>query len=148
MVHVLVGEVCISFSKLQTIHCKTNFSQHFLNLEFRCVNFQVSRITMPSGRRFTYQYDQQGGLKQITLPSETMHTFSAQQSFGFVRLSYKPPGSQRLYLQHFSHSGKLLQTVLPGEGARILYRYDNSGRLSEVSKHIRVNKNLHATQNS
>jgi len=87
---------------------------------------------MPSGRRFSFQYDLQGGLKQITLPSETKHIFSAQQSFGFIRLSYTPPGSQRPYLQHFSHSGKLMQTVLPGEGARILYKYDNSGRLAEV----------------
>ncbi|XP_059486301.1 teneurin-a isoform X2 [Neocloeon triangulifer] len=92
----------------------------------------VSRVTLPSGRRFTLQYDQQGGLKQITLPSETKHIFSAQQSFGFMRLSYTPPGSQRPYLQHFSHSGKLMQTVLPGEGARVLYRYDNAGRVSEV----------------
>ncbi|KAF4518759.1 hypothetical protein B566_EDAN006163 [Ephemera danica] len=92
----------------------------------------VARITMPSGRRFTFQYDEQGGLRQVTLPSETRHVFSAQQSFGFVRLSYTPPGSTRSYLQHLSHSGQLLQTVFPGDGARVLYRYDSAGRLCEI----------------
>jgi YD repeat-containing protein len=87
---------------------------------------------MPSGRRFTFQYDEQGGLRHVNLPSETRHVFSAQQSFGFVRFSYTPPGSTRSYLQHLSHTGQLLQTVFPGDGTRVLYRYDAAGRLSEV----------------
>lgn len=77
-------------------------------------------------------YDEQGGLRHVTLPSGTRHSFSAQPSLGFVRYTYTPPGSTRSYLQHYTHSGKLLQTVYPGDGGRILYRYHTTGHLAEV----------------
>ncbi|XP_046395629.1 teneurin-a isoform X3 [Ischnura elegans] len=116
---------------------KTEFTYNDMNL--------VSKITLPSGRRFTIQYDEEGGVRHITLPSGTRHAFSAQLSLGFVRVSYTPPGSSRPYLQHFGHGSggaatstikcgmpHLLQTVFPGDGARVVYRYDHASRLSEV----------------
>lgn len=95
--------------------------------------FQLSRIQLPSGRKFTLVYDELGGLRHVTLPSGTRHTFSSQPSLGFTRYTYTPPSSTRSYLQHYTHSGKLLQTVYPGDGARVLYRYHTSGHLAEVS---------------
>ncbi|KAG8307286.1 hypothetical protein J6590_024932 [Homalodisca vitripennis] len=92
----------------------------------------LSHITLASGRKFTMLYDDLGGLRHVTLPSGTRHSFSAQPSIGFLRYTYTPPGSTRAYLQHYTHSGRLLQTVYPGDGARVLYRYHNSEQLAEV----------------
>lgn len=82
----------------------------------------LSKISLASQRSFSLEYDEDGGLRHVTLPSGTRHSFSLQPSLGFIRVTYTPPGSTRAYLQHFSHSGRLMQTVFPGEGARIVYR--------------------------
>lgn len=87
---------------------------------------------MPSGRVFQFTYDSDGGLRHITLPSGTKHSFSCQPSLGFIRVTYTPPGSTRSYIQHYTNEGALLQTVHPGDGARVVYRYHHSGLLSEV----------------
>jgi len=70
----------------------------------------------------------------VILPSNTRHSFSCQPSLGFLRVTYTPPGSLRSYIQHYSHSGALLQTVFPVDGARVIYRYHGSGQLAEVNK--------------
>ncbi|KRT82794.1 hypothetical protein AMK59_4421, partial [Oryctes borbonicus] len=92
----------------------------------------ISKITLASQRNFLLTYDDDGGLRHITLPSSTKHSFSLQPSLGFIRATYTPPGSTKAYLQHFSHSGQLLQTVFPGEGARVVYRYTKNNRLKEI----------------
>ncbi|XP_043269073.1 teneurin-a isoform X3 [Venturia canescens] len=95
-------------------------------------NNMVSMITLASDRHFSLEYDEDGGLRHIILPSGTKHSFSCQASLGFLRVTYTPPGSPRSYLQHYSHAGNLLQTVFPGDGARIVYRYHTSGQLAEI----------------
>ncbi|BFG03072.1 teneurin-a [Drosophila madeirensis] len=92
----------------------------------------VSEIGLASQRKFVLQYDDAGGLRHVVLPSGTRHSFSMQTSIGFIRCTYTPPGSTRAYLQHYSHAGALLQTILPGDGARIVYRYNGAGQLTEV----------------
>ncbi|XP_048511845.1 teneurin-a isoform X2 [Athalia rosae] len=92
----------------------------------------LAKITLASGRNFSLQYDDDGGLRHVTLPSNTKHSFSCQASLGFLRVTYTPPGSSRAYLQHYSHNGNLLQTVFPGDGARIVYRYHTSGQIAEI----------------
>ncbi|XP_033329180.2 teneurin-a transmembrane protein isoform X3 [Megalopta genalis] len=92
----------------------------------------LSNITLASDRNFSLEYDDDGGLRHIILPSGTKHSFSCHASLGFLRVTYTPPGSIRAYLQHYSHDGNLLQTVFPGDGARIVYRYHTSGQLAEV----------------
>ncbi|XP_074032255.1 teneurin-a transmembrane protein isoform X2 [Leptinotarsa decemlineata] len=92
----------------------------------------LSKITLASQRSFTLSYDDDGGLRHVTLPSGTKHSFSLQPTMGFLRATYTPPGTTRSYLQHFLHSGRLLQTIFPGEGARLVYRYYDNGRLKEV----------------
>lgn len=76
--------------------------------------FQLSNIQLPTGRKFTFMYDEQSGLRHIVLPSGTRHSFSAQPSFGFIRYTYTLPGSSHPYLQHYTAAGGLLQTVFPG----------------------------------
>lgn len=92
----------------------------------------VSKITLASQRSFKYEYDKDGGLTHVILPSKTNHSFSVQPSIGFLRVTYTPPGSLKKYLQHYSHTGELLQTVFPGDGARIVYRYFTTNKVSEV----------------
>ncbi|KAJ9586714.1 hypothetical protein L9F63_019697, partial [Diploptera punctata] len=102
----------------------TQFGYNDLNM--------LSHITLPSGRRFGLQYDDDGGLRHVTLPSGTRHSFSCQPSLGFLRVTYTPPGCTRAYIQHYAHSGALLQTVFPVDGARVIYRYHGTGQLAEV----------------
>lgn len=92
----------------------------------------ISEIGLASQRKFTIEYDENGGLRFVKLPSGTKHAFSMQSSIGFIRITYTPPGSTKPYLQHFSQSGALLHTVFPGDGAHIVYRYNDEGQLSEV----------------
>lgn len=92
----------------------------------------LSAIGLASQRKFTMNYDSDGGLRSIQLPTGTKHVFDLQRSIGFIRFTYTPPGSAKPYLQHFSYSGQLLQTIYPGDGARIVYRYNPQGKLAEI----------------
>ncbi|XP_055616662.1 teneurin-a isoform X3 [Toxorhynchites rutilus septentrionalis] len=92
----------------------------------------LSEISLGSQRKFKLTYDSNGGLRHITLPSGTKHSFSIQPSIGFIRFTYTPPGSNKPYLQHYSYSGALLQTIYPGDGARIVYRYNSANLVSEI----------------
>ncbi|XP_060532128.1 teneurin-a isoform X2 [Cylas formicarius] len=92
----------------------------------------LTKITLASQRSFLLSYDDNGGLRHVTLPSGTKHLFALQPSLGIIRAVYTPPGSPKAYLQHFSNSGRVLQTVFPGDGVRIVYRYHDSGKLSEI----------------
>ncbi|KAL7028597.1 hypothetical protein ACKWTF_005910 [Chironomus riparius] len=92
----------------------------------------ISAIVLCTQRKFTLSYDADGGLRSIQLPTGTKHVFDLQRSIGFIRFTYMPPGSTKPYLQHFSYSGALLQTIYPGDGARIVYRYNAQGLLAEI----------------
>lgn len=107
----------------------------------------VSKITLASQRSFKYMYDEDGGLTHVVLPSGTNHSFSVQPSIGFLRVTYTPPGSTKKYLQHYSHTGELLQTVFPGDGARVVYRYFTTNKVSEVV-HGDGQTQIHYAENS
>ncbi|XP_055298194.1 teneurin-a isoform X6 [Sitodiplosis mosellana] len=93
----------------------------------------ISEIGLASQRKFAISYDENGGLRHVTLPSGgTKHSFSMQPSIGFIRVTYTPPGSTKPYLQHYTQSGALLHTVFPGDGAHIVYRYNEAGQLSQI----------------
>ncbi|CAG9802441.1 unnamed protein product [Chironomus riparius] len=95
-------------------------------------NNLLSEIGLASQRKFNMGYDSDGGLKTVQLPTGTKHVFDLQRSIGFIRYTYTPPGSTKPYLQHYSYSGALLQTIYPGDGARIVYRYNAQGQLLEI----------------
>lgn len=107
----------------------------------------VSKITLASQRSFKYLYDEDGGLTQVVMPSGTNHSFSIQPSIGFLRVTYAPPGSSKKYLQHYSHTGELLQTVFPGDGARVVYRYFTTNKVSEIV-HGDGQTQIHYAENS
>nr|XP_029713903.1 teneurin-a isoform X3 [Aedes albopictus] len=102
----------------------TLYSYNELNL--------LSEISLGSQRKFKLSYDGNGGLRHITLPSGTKHSFSLQPSIGFMRFTYTPPGNNKPYLQHYSYTGALLQTIYPGDGARVIYRYNAANLVSEI----------------
>lgn len=105
----------------------------------------ISQIGLASQRKFSIAYDDNGGLRHVQLPSGMRHSFSMQSSIGFVRATYTPPGCSKPYLQHYSYSGALLQTIYPGDGAHIVYRYNAAGQLSEqVSGDGRIEFAYHA----
>lgn len=92
----------------------------------------ISEIGLASQRKFTIDYDENGGLRNVHLPSGTKHSFSMQSSIGFIRVTYTPPGSTKPYLQHYTQSGALLHTIFPGDGAHIVYRYNSASQISEI----------------
>ncbi|KAL1116307.1 hypothetical protein AAG570_005802 [Ranatra chinensis] len=92
----------------------------------------ITEITLGSGRKVSLEYDKYAGLRHVVLASGARHSVSCQPSLGFIRFTYTPPGSSKAYLLHYTHAGKLLQVVFPGDGARVLYRYHPSGQLAEV----------------
>lgn len=107
----------------------------------------VSKITLASQRSFKYLYDNDGGLTHVIMPSGSNHSFSVQPSIGFIRVTYTPPGSSKKYLQHYAHTGELLQTVFPGDGARVVYRYFTTNKVSEVI-HGDGQTQIHYAENS
>ncbi|KAK0097057.1 hypothetical protein PV326_003445 [Microctonus aethiopoides] len=114
--------------QLSEVTNKQDGTKRYLYNDFN----MLSNITLASGRNFSLEYDENGGLRHIILPEGTKHSFSCQASLGFLRVTYTPPGTSHSYLQHYSHDGNLLQTVFPGDGAHIVYRYHPWGQLSEV----------------
>lgn len=103
---------------------------------------QPTRITLPSGRAFSYVYDDSGRLKSVGLPSGTSrHSYSVQPSMGFHKLMYLPPGSSsasHAYVEHYDAHGRRLFVMFPGETGRVVYRYNGSTLTEEVSGDRRV----------
>jgi len=102
----------------------------------------VSRITLGSGRSFSYDYDESGGLKSMGLPSGGgSHSYTVQPSMGYYKLMYMPPGSSsgwHAYVEHYDSDGRRLFVMFPGESGRIVYRYNQSRLAEEVSGDRRV----------
>lgn len=94
--------------------------------------FQPSKITLPSGRKFTYHYDDNGGLKYVTTPKGSRHTFTAYVSIGFYKLLYTPPGNTGSYVVHFNDQRLPLLKTYPGDLGRALYRYNDKMMLTAI----------------
>ncbi|XP_054706781.1 teneurin-m-like [Uloborus diversus] len=91
-----------------------------------------AKITLPSGRKFTYHYDDNGGLKYVTTPKGSHHTFTAYVSIGFYKLLYTPPGNTGSYVVHFNDQRLPLLKTYPGDLGRALYRYDEKMMLTSI----------------
>lgn len=66
------------------------------------------------------------------MPSMVRHSFQTMLSVGYYRNLYSPPDSSASFIQDFTRDGQLLQTLYPGTGRRILYKYTKQSRLSEI----------------
>uniref|UniRef100_A0A8D0C2V1 Teneurin-1 n=1 Tax=Salvator merianae TaxID=96440 RepID=A0A8D0C2V1_SALMN len=89
-------------------------------------------LLLHSQRRYIFEYDQSDYLLSVTMPSMVRHTFQTMLSVGYYRNLYSPPDSSTSFIQDFTRDGRLLQTLYPGTGRRILYKYTKQSRLSEI----------------
>jgi len=88
---------------------------------------QPSKMSLQSGRAYTFTYDIHGGLKSVETPKQTIHAFTLQHSIGFTKLVYTPPGYgvvKNSFVKYFNSYGLLESVSLPSESGRILYEYD------------------------
>ncbi|XP_055927054.1 teneurin-m-like isoform X4 [Argiope bruennichi] len=91
-----------------------------------------SKLVLPSGRRFTSHYDSNGGLKFVTTPKGTRHSFLTLISIGFYKFFYIPPGNIGPFVIHFNDLKLPIMKIFPGDQGRILYRYNNQSLLSAI----------------
>jgi len=73
--------------------------------------FQPRDIILPSGRRYSYEYDYAGGLSRIKLPGNA-GSFTAELQTGLlgrVKLVQKMPGFNDPHVTYWTGDGKLLQ---------------------------------------
>ncbi|XP_076321684.1 teneurin-a-like isoform X3 [Tachypleus tridentatus] len=90
------------------------------------------KVILPSGRTFIYRYDQNGGLKEIITPKESLHTFLAHASIGFYKLYYTPPGNNGKFVTHFNDFQLPVLVIYPGDKGRVAYRYNNQSLLTAI----------------
>lgn len=63
---------------------------------------------------------------------------------GFYKLTYLPPGSnaaptsQHAYVEHYDSEGRIVLVMFPGESGRIVYRYQGTRLVEEVSGDRRI----------
>ncbi|XP_048370698.1 teneurin-1 [Sphaerodactylus townsendi] len=89
-------------------------------------------LLLHSQRRYIFEYDQSDYLLSVTMPSMVRHSFQTMLSVGYYRNLYSPPDSGASFIQDFTRDGRLLQTLYPATGRRILYKYTKQSRLSEI----------------
>uniref|UniRef100_A0A8C3RE81 Teneurin transmembrane protein 1 n=1 Tax=Cyanoderma ruficeps TaxID=181631 RepID=A0A8C3RE81_9PASS len=89
-------------------------------------------LLLHSQRRYIFEYDQSLSLQSVTMPSMVRHALQTVLSVGYYRNIYTPPDSGAAWLQDRARDGRLLQTLYPGTGRRVLYRYTRQARLSEI----------------
>uniref|UniRef100_A0A8C8RBK7 Teneurin-1 n=1 Tax=Pelusios castaneus TaxID=367368 RepID=A0A8C8RBK7_9SAUR len=89
-------------------------------------------LLLHSQRRYIFEYDQSDYLLSVTMPSMVRHGLKTMLSVGYYRNIYTPPDSTASFIQDFTRDGRLLQTLYPGTGRRVLYKYTKQSRLSEI----------------
>ena len=91
-------------------------------------------MTLPSGRKFNFEFDGVGGLAKIKLPSsDVSHTLGLQFGFGHVKLYHNPPGSQDPLMYYYSMDGARMTQKKSSPNAGItLYKYNRDNQMTEV----------------
>lgn len=93
---------------------------------------QSVMLLLHSQRRYIFEYDQSESLQSVTMPSMVRHALQTMLSVGYYRNIYTPPDSGAAFVQDLARDGRLLQTLYPGTGRRVLYKYTKQSRLSEI----------------
>lgn len=94
---------------------------------------QPSRVLLPSGRTFAFDYDEHGGLEHVLTPRDgARHSFLLLASIGFYRLSYTAPGGAGAYVLQLDDRGLPLLRIFPGDRGRVLYRYNALAQPTEA----------------
>lgn len=90
------------------------------------------KITTPRRSDYLLQYDDSGALQSLTTPRGHIHTFSLQTSFGFMKYQYHSPTQRHPFELQYDDDGKLLAKIHPHQSGKIVYVYDDNGRLETV----------------
>ncbi|XP_048031700.1 teneurin-3 isoform X2 [Megalobrama amblycephala] len=89
-------------------------------------------LILASQRQYVFEYDPQGGLSAVTMPSVARYAMETIRSVSYYRNLYHTPESNASVAVDYSEDGRLLRVVQLGTGRRVLYRYRWHNKLSEV----------------
>ena len=91
---------------------------------------QPNKITVNGGGIYTFEHDMVGALSSITTPKGYKYLFQIQPSVLHNRFIFSPPVSPRHYYQIlYNDEGHILATILPQQMGRVVYNYNDAGRL-------------------
>ncbi|KAI5624951.1 teneurin-3 isoform X2, partial [Silurus asotus] len=89
-------------------------------------------LILASQRQFTFEYDSDGELSAVILPSVARYTMTTIRSVSYYRNLYHPPESNASVAVDYGEDGRLLRTLRTGMGRRVIYRYRWNNKLAEV----------------
>ena len=97
-------------------------------------NLQPREVVLPSGKRFSFDYDNNGGLSTIRLPGgNSMMRISLQSGIlGVSKVYLSLPGLSDPYVTYW-HQDKLLQVRTPSGNGNVLYKYDGELKLLKTA---------------
>ncbi|XP_045128078.1 teneurin-m-like isoform X4 [Portunus trituberculatus] len=88
------------------------------------------KVSVSGGAEHLLEHDEGGALSGVTTPRGHKYTFHVQPSLLHNRFTFTPPGSPRHpYQLFYNDGGHILAEVLPHQSSRIIYHYDDNGRL-------------------
>ncbi|XP_041973220.1 teneurin-m isoform X2 [Aricia agestis] len=90
------------------------------------------KVTTPRGSDYLLDYDDAGALQNLTTPRGHIHTFALMTTLGYFKYQYFSPMNRHPYEILYNDDGLILAKVFPHQSGKILYVYDNSGKLDAV----------------
>ncbi|XP_045521558.1 teneurin-m isoform X1 [Pieris brassicae] len=90
------------------------------------------KVTTPRGSDYLLDYDDSGALQNLTTPRGHIHTFALMTSLGYFKYQYFSPMNRHPYEILYNDDGYILAKIFPHQSGKILYVYDNSGKLETV----------------
>uniref|UniRef100_A0A8B9K8X7 Si:dkey-237h12.3 n=1 Tax=Astyanax mexicanus TaxID=7994 RepID=A0A8B9K8X7_ASTMX len=89
-------------------------------------------LILASQRQYTFEYNSDGGLSAVTMPSVARYTMETVRSITYYRNLYHSPESNASVAVDYSEDGRLIRVLQTGTGRRVLYRYRWHNKLAEV----------------
>ncbi|XP_013175094.1 PREDICTED: teneurin-3 isoform X1 [Papilio xuthus] len=90
------------------------------------------KVTTPRGSDYLLDYDDSGALQNLTTPRGHIHTFALMTSLGYFKYQYFSPMNRHPYEILYNDDGHILAKIFPHQSGKILYVYDNTGKLETI----------------
>lgn len=90
------------------------------------------KVTTPRGSDYLLDYDDSGALQNLTTPRGHIHTFALMTSLGYFKYQYFSPMNRHPYEILYNDDGNILSKIYPHQSGKIVYVYDNSGKLETM----------------
>ena len=110
------------------------------NCMYVYVCVQLTRVILPSGKRFQLLYDNSSRLTSVVTPSHQRHEFQRLIMPGIDRLLYRPARLKDPYIVDYDPRGRLLSVIHPQRHRRVTYKYASNERDFDAfydSSHVR-----------